>query len=107
MPAEDVNAFRRVSEQAVVTNAVCITKMSTEKIIRKDKVRKKIVVAFLIGTENEKKKSGENGRSIKLLLDLASTVILGFESPMDPWPYSPFQDFYVFGNGASLTKGGI
>jgi hypothetical protein len=36
------------------------------------------------------------GRSVKLLLVLASTVILAFESDRDPWPCFSFHEFYVF-----------
>jgi hypothetical protein len=42
--------------------------------------------------------------SVKLLLVIASSVVLDFESHWDPWPYSSFQDFYVFSNGASLRR---
>jgi hypothetical protein len=31
------------------------------------------------------------GRSVRLLLALASTVILGFQSRRDPWPYFSFE----------------
>jgi hypothetical protein len=48
------------------------------------------------------------GRSVKLLLSLASTVFLGFESHWDPWPYFCFQDSYMFWNGASSSMiGGV
>jgi hypothetical protein len=48
------------------------------------------------------------GRSVKLLLVLASTVILGLQSLWNPWPYFSFHDFYVFWNWAfSLTTGGF
>jgi hypothetical protein len=43
------------------------------------------------------------GLSVKLLLVFASTVILGFESRRDSWPYFSFQDFYVLWNGASSS----
>jgi hypothetical protein len=49
------------------------------------------------------------GRPFKLLLDLASTVNIGFEPRRDPCPYScSFQDFRVFRNGTtSTTTGGV
>jgi hypothetical protein len=47
-------------------------------------------------------------RSVKLLLALISTVILGFESCWDPWPYFSFQDLCVLWNVApSSTRWGV
>jgi hypothetical protein len=40
------------------------------------------------------------GQAVKLLLVLASTVILGFGSHRDPCQYFSFQDFCMFLNGA-------
>jgi hypothetical protein len=36
----------------------------------------------------------------------ASTVIRGFKSHQDPWPYFSFQDFYVFWNRTSSSMRG-
>jgi hypothetical protein len=48
------------------------------------------------------------GRTVKLLLTLASTVILGFGSHREPWPYFSFQDFCMFLNRAFFsTKGSV
>jgi hypothetical protein len=42
----------------------------------------------------------------KLLLDLASKVILGFRSCQDPWPYFCFSKTCLFWNGTScFTRG--
>jgi hypothetical protein len=48
------------------------------------------------------------GRSVKFLLGLASTVILGLESRRDSRPHFSSQDFQVLWNGTfSSTTGGV